>query len=178
MCAGGRIDLVEDEDARLCVELEVVQLRVDGGLLPRPIRIRRVEYVNQEIGLAQFFQRCPKRSDQILRQIGNESNRIDDAHVLAGTQIDAPDRGIEGRKRLIGDEHVTASERIEQRRLTDVGVADERDERLAMRRTPPRSALATDFFELPAQHADAVLNATAIDFELGFTGAARADAAT
>ena len=42
---------------------------------------------------------------------------------------------------LIGDERIAARQRVEQRRLADVGVADQRDERFAVR-APLRRARA------------------------------------
>ena len=92
-------------------------------------------------------------------------------------QVDAPNRRIERGEGLIGDKHVAARKRIEQRRLADVGVADQRDQRFAMRCAAPRAALTRDVFELAPQNADAALDAAAVDLEFGFAGTARADAA-
>ena len=68
---------------------------------------------------------------------------------------------------------------IEQRRLAGVGVADQRDRR-HRRLVPPLAQLraaAADRVDLLRQDADAVADAAAVGFELGFAGAARADAA-
>ncbi len=94
-----------------------------------------------------------------------------------GCEIHAPDRWIERRKRLIRDEHVAACKRVEQRRLAGIGVADQCNQRLVARGGTPRFSLTAHVFELAAQHADAALDAPAIDFEFGFTGSARTDAA-
>ena len=72
-----------------------------------------------------------------------------------------------------------AGERVEERRLAGVGVADEGDRRdgalltaLAQLRPPPANDV--DFLR---QHADALTNAPPIGLELGFAGTSRPDAA-
>ncbi len=72
-----------------------------------------------------------------------------------------------------------AGERVEERRLAGVGVADERDRRHGTLLTPLaqlRAAAANDV-DLLRQHADALPNAPAIGLELGLAGASRPDAA-
>ena len=72
-------------------------------VLARPLRIARVEHVQQQIGFAQLLERRSKRVDQILGQIGDEADRVGDANVRAGLEVGAANRRIERRKRLIGD---------------------------------------------------------------------------
>ena len=95
--------------------------------------------------------------------------------------VDAPQRRIERRERLIGDERRVAAgagQPVEQRRLADVRVADQRDERIAAARRSARVArcLRTSS-SCAAQQRHARCDFAPVDFELRFTGTARADAA-
>ena len=108
-----------------------MQNRFTARALTRPLRIARVENVQQQIGLAQLFQRRAKCVDEILRKVGDEADRVGHPNVRARCEIGAPHRRVERRKRLVGDERVAARQRVEQRRLADVRVSDQRDERFA-----------------------------------------------
>ena len=66
---------------------------------------------------------------------------------------------------------------VEQRRLADVGVADQRDERIAAAAGAPRRALFAHDFELPAEQGHARGDLAPVDLELRFTGTTRTDAA-
>jgi hypothetical protein len=71
-------------------------------------------------------------------------------------------------------------QRIEQRRLPGIRVADQGHGR-HRRRLPPLPLLRPDaahVFQLLLHMADAPVNLSPIGFQLGFTGAAGADAAT
>lgn len=109
------ICFVKDQQTRFCVELEIVQLRLYCDLLSRPIGIRGIQHVHQQIRLAQLFERGAKGVDEIFGQIGDESDGIRNAHVFTRTQVDAANRRIERRKGLICDEDVATRERVEQR---------------------------------------------------------------
>ena len=170
------VALVENDDARRTIELELVQEASYRDALTRPIRICGVEDFDQKIGFAQLFERRAKRVDEILRKIGDESDRVGEAYVTVRSQVDAANRRIEGGKRLVGYERIAIRQRVEQRGLSDVGISDQRDERLAAPRSPPRCALPPYVFELTAQHRNASADPPAIDFEFGFARAARADA--
>ena len=76
----------------------------------------------------------------------------------AARQRHAPRRGIERRERLVGDKHRRARERIEQRRLADVRVADERreEEPVALAREAAALALLLDLGEPRLEIDDAV----------------------
>src|SRR6185295_771990 len=89
-------------------------------------------------------------------------------------------RRVERREQLVGGIHVAVDERVEERRLACVGVADQRDaERLVLLAcTPLRAALALDALELLANALDALADHAAIELDLCFArAAARADAA-
>ena len=91
-----------------------------------------------------------------------------------------PDERIERHEQRVGRDRVAAGQRVEQRRLAGVGVADQRDGR-HRRLVPPlaqlrRGAAAPCSMSFD-RTLDARADAPAVGFELGFAGAARADAA-
>ena len=89
-------------------------------------------------------------------------------------------RRIEGRERLVGDEHVGAGERVQQRRLAHVRVSDQRaeEETFAAARFAAALALLLHLCELRAQVDEPLLDHAAIRFEERLTRTARADATT
>ena len=86
-------------------------------------------------------------------------------------------RRIERGERLIGDEHVAPEQRVEQRRLPGIRVADERDDRrplaAAALLAPPRLHVVQLAFEM----LDAQPDLAPIHLEFRLAGSARADAA-
>ena len=91
-----------------------------------------------------------------------------------------PPRGrIERGEQLVLDQHVAVGERVEQRRLAGVGVADDRHHRqlgLGAQRAPLLAPLA-ELLDLLLEQVDLLARAAAVDLELGLAGAAPADAA-
>src|SRR5207237_3940180 len=87
---------------------------------------------------------------------------------------------IERRERLIRDEHARARERVHERRLAGVRVADERREieALAAARLPAALALLRDLVKTLLQIEQAALDDATIGLEERFTGTAGADATT
>ena len=89
--------------------------------------------------------------------------------------------GIERREQLVGDVGVGAGERVEQRRLAGVGVADERDATApesARALRAPGLALLRDLLEaLAEQRSTRLPMQAAVGLELRFAGTAQADAA-
>ena len=60
------VDFVAHEQRRFLTELEFLENRLDARALTRPIRIRRIDDVQQEIGDVEFFERRAKRVDQFF----------------------------------------------------------------------------------------------------------------
>ena len=93
--------------------------------------------------------------------------------------FDPPHGGIERREQLVGDEAVRAGQRIEQRRLAGIGIADQRDRR--HRHFAPHMAagvaLPVQFLQARAQSANAFGDQAPIGLQLGFARAAQPDAA-
>ena len=153
---------------------------VHGRHVPVAIRRRRVDDVQQQVRLGDLLERRAERGDQRVRQAVDEPDRVRHQQLAAVRQLHAAHQRIERDEQRVRRDRVAAGQRVEQRRLARVGVADERHRR-DRRLVPPLAQLrrggggpsSISFRE----HADAVADAAAVGFELGFAGAAGADAA-
>ena len=113
----------------------------------------------------------------MVRQLADEAHRVGQqrhlpvgAHHLAGG-------GVECGEQAVLDEHLRAGERVEERALAGVGVADDGRAELA---APPAAlclALALDRLQLALEPGDALAHDAAVGLELGLARTARADAA-
>src|SRR5919108_278122 len=89
-------------------------------------------------------------------------------------------RRVGRRERLIGDEHVRVGERVHERGLAGVRVADERGEEqaFARARAPRPLALLRDLAQPVAQLLDALADDLTIALELRLARTARPDTTT
>ena len=114
-----------------------------------------------------------------MRQLANETDGVGDHDLGIARQHDAAHGRIERREQLVGDVGICASQRVEQRGLAGVGVADERERRNrdidAL--LPARFALLFELLEPPRQCLDAFAEQSTIGLELRFAGTTIADAA-
>src|SRR5829696_7279799 len=107
-----------------------------------------------------------------MRQPLDESDGVGDQQLAPIRQLHAAHERIERDEQCVGGDRVIAGERIEQRGLARVGVADERHR--GYRSLVPtfaqlRPALA-DLVDLSGKDADPVADAPSIRFELRFAG--------
>src|SRR5205085_2485952 len=109
----------------------------------------------------------------------DEPDRIDDERALAARQIEAAYRRVERREELVLDENAGVRERVHQRRLAGIGVADERDRHVrdAGALAAVQVARTLDLTQASAQTDDALSDAPAVDLELRLAGSACSDAA-
>ncbi len=114
-----------------------------------------------------------------MRNLIDETDGIDDHDLVAVGQAQRSGRRVQSREQFVLDKHAGAGEQIHQRRLAGVGVADQgdRSEGHFVALAPLQAARALDGGQAALQVADALANAPAVDFQLGFTRAAGADAA-
>ena len=96
---------------------------------------------SRQVRLAQFLERGAKRRDELFGQIRDEADGIGDSNGHLRREVGTADGRIERREGAVGDVCVAPSQNVEQRRLADVGVPDQRDERFAMRTGPPQASL-------------------------------------
>ncbi len=114
-----------------------------------------------------------------MRQIANESHSVRQQNLSPRRQRHAAQCGIEGGKHASALQHTGLGERIEQRRLSGIGVADQRDRRdgHGFAPLPLLAANPADILQLLLHVPDAAVDFAAIGFQLGLAGAAGADAA-
>ena len=91
-----------------------------------------VDDVHEQVGVVQLLERRAERRDERRRKLVDEADGVRHEERAAAGQRHAPGRRIERRERLVRDEHGRAGERVEQRRLADVRVADQCGEEQAV----------------------------------------------
>src|SRR5713101_5802608 len=110
----------------------------------------------------------------MMWELADEADRVGDerrppvgAHHLAR-------RRVERGEQAVFDQHVRPGERVEERALPGVGVADQRGAEIPSAARTLGLALALDAAEMAAQHRDPLAHAAPVDLELGLARAARA----
>ena len=107
-------------------------------------------------------------------------DRVGDDDLALAREAQPARRRVERGEQLVLGQHVAAGERVEQRGLAGVGVADDGDHRQPRaRRARARrpAALLAEAVDLALERGDALARAAAVDLELRLAGAAPADAA-
>src|ERR1019366_4988937 len=79
---------------------------------------------------------------------------------------------VERREQLVLDQHLAARERAHERRLSCIGISDQRDPQLIATRGPTLVVVALDILQLRFKLREAIANLAAIEIEIGL---ARAD---
>jgi hypothetical protein len=98
-------------------------------LLPDEVRIGGVDDLEQEVGAHDLLERGPERVDEVVRQLVDEPDGVADHDLLPRRQRDLAARGIEGGEQHVRGVHVRIGDRVEERALPGVRVADQRDGR-------------------------------------------------
>ena len=129
------------------------------------IRIRRIDDVDEQIGVGHLLERRPERARELLRQIADEAHGVGDHDLALVREPQAAADRIERREQLVGGERVAFSERVEQRRLARVRVSADRDDRdvaigAALAAQP---AIVGEIGEPLLEELDAFAGAAAID---------------
>ena len=175
-----QVGLVEHHEARLVAGAQLVEHRLDGPPVLGRVRVRGVDDLEQDVRAHDLLERRPERIDQLVRQLVDEAHRVGDDGRLAVAQLDLAARGVERREQLVlRQRRLGAGERVEQRALAGVGVADDGDRREQAPVAGPRSRLA-----LLAHLLDALLELVdcsrmiaPVGLQLALAGSPRADAA-
>ena len=134
----------------------------------------------QDVGPVDLLERRPERVDELVRQLVDEPDRVGHDRGLAVAELDLAARRVERREELVlGLGDLAADERVEQRGLAGVRVADDADGR-----PQPPVAAARRGLALLADLLDALLHLRdprpddpPVGLELALAGTAGADPA-
>ena len=85
--------------------------------------------MQQQVGRRDLLERRAKGGDQRVRQPLDEADRVGHEQLAPIRQPHLADERIERDEQRVRRDRVAAGQRVEQRRLAGVGVADERDRR-------------------------------------------------
>ena len=120
------VALVVDLDDRHVGRAHFVEHAAHRGDPPIAIRRRRIDDVENQIGLGDLLERGAKCRHERVGQPVDESDRVGDEELAAVGQLDLPDERVERHEQGVGGVGVGARERIEERRLAGIGVTDQR----------------------------------------------------
>ena len=182
--AGGVLDqvgLVERDEARLVAGAQLVEDRLDRCPVLAEVRIGRVDDLEQDVGPVDLLERRPERVDELVGQLVDETDRVGDDRDLAVAELHLARRRVERREQhVLGLRDLAADERVEQRRLAGVRVADDADRRIqpAVAAARRGRALLADLLDALLHLRDPGPDDPPVGLELALAGASRADAAT
>ncbi len=176
------VDLVPDLDDRLVGrDAELGEHADNVERLRRVIGVRDVADMQDDVGADHLFERGAERRDEVVRQLGDETDGIGQHDLTSVWQRQLAERRVEGGEQQVLGEHLGAGQLVEQRRLAGVGIADERHQRV-FRRILGASLLlaaALHLVEAILDERDAFAQQAPVGFDLRFAGAAgEAEAAT
>src|SRR6476661_2460228 len=100
-----QVDLVEHVKRRSFASAKLIQNLVDDSPLLFPSRMTRVDYMQEQIGLCNFFKRCSERCDEIVRKLPAEPHRIRQQHIRILREVNLPRKRIESREKPVFDEY-------------------------------------------------------------------------
>src|SRR5687768_10025765 len=127
--------------------------------------------MDQQRAVADLFECCAKRRQQVRRQRANESDRVVDYYFLFARQTQAARSRIERGKHALLGVYVALGQCIQEGRFAGVGVTHDRDHWKSL----SCSSFATFLtalslcLDLTFQTIDAIADAATIGFELCFT---------
>ena len=180
LLVGQQIDLVHHQDPARLGQPQVRQDRLDRRDLLLVRRIGGVDDVQQQVGLVQLLERGAERARR--DRCGRSRMKPTVSAMMTSRSRGKRSRRVVGSSVANSLSSASTSlrgERVEQRRLAGVGVADDRDDRQPAPHAlgaPPRPLLA-EAVDLLLEAVDALARAAAVLLQLGLAGAAPADAA-
>ena len=124
------IDLVEHELDRQLACADLRQHALDGlhHQVDVSLVCRRVDDVQDEVGDQRLFQCGREALDELVRQPADEADGVGQ-EVPPALVLERPGGRVERLEEAVVDRRLCARERVQQRRLADVGVAGEGDGR-------------------------------------------------
>ena len=176
---GHGVALVVDVQRRNVGRADFLEHLVDRVDTAVAVGRRRVDDVQHEVGFGNLLERGAERGNQRVGEAIDEPDRVRHEQFTAVRQANLPDQRIQRDEECVGRLGVRPCQRVEQRRLACVRVADQRDGRhrplvaaLAQLRPP-----ATHGLDVFADRMDASPDPPPVGLELRFARAAGADAA-
>src|SRR5439155_8070372 len=173
-----RVDLVDHDLERELLRADLAQdCRHGARLFVEPIvRDRRIDDVQDEVRDEGLLERRREPFDELRRQPADETDRVGD-EVLAPIVFERASRRIERLEQAVVDRDLGGCERVQERRLPDVGVARQRDGRRfdALPLLAPYLALLAQLLQATSQQRDAATGDPAVGLQLRLARAARAD---
>ncbi len=127
--------------------------------------------MQDQVGLAHFFQRRAKAFDQFVRKVRNKAHSVGDNRRTPLWQFDRALGGVQRRKQQVFGKDFRARQTVEQRRFTGVGIAHKshRRERHTFTGLAMQPAGAAHLFQFGLQPHNLVGDQASVDFDLGFT---------
>ena len=175
-----QVRLVERHEPRLVAGAELVEDGLDGRAVLLEVGVGGVDDLDQDVGAVDLLERGPERVDQLVRQLVDEAHGVGHDRRLAVAELDLAAGRVERREQLVlGLRHLGADERVEQRRLAGVRVADDADGRPQPAVAPAgrRLALLADLLDAFLHLRDPGPDDPPVGLELALAGSARADPA-
>ena len=130
--------------------------------------------MNQQVRLEHFLEGGAERGHQLVRQVGDEADRVGEDHLAARGQPQFAHGRIQRREQLVARRDTGAGERIEQGRFAGVGIPHQGHH--GIRHPAPRGAVqfarAPHGLDVALQLDDAIADEPAIRLDLGFAGTA------
>ena len=175
-----QVCLVVRHESRLVAGTQLVEDGLDRRAMLGHMGIRGVDHLDQDVGAIDLLERGPEGLHELVRELVDEPDGVRHDRRLAVTELHLPAGGIEG-----GEEHVLGArdfrtdERVEQRGLARVRVADDTYGRPQPTIATPgrRLALLADALDAFLHLADPGPDDPAVRLELALAGAAGPDAA-
>ena len=175
----GGVDLVHHDDLRHRQRVDLAEHLADRRDLLLRVLVGAVHHVQQQVGVGDLLERGAEGLDQLMRQVPDEADGVGQGEDPAVGGAGSAGGRVEGGEQRVLDQHPGVGQPVEQRGLARVGVAGDRappeprwpGAATAWCRGPGASRSARDL-----QLGDALVDAAAVDLELGLTGTAGADA--
>ena len=122
----GEVGLVEHEQLGHPLGADLGQHLAHGVDLALRVGDAGVDDVDEVVGPGGDLERALERLDEAVGQAAHEADGVGEQHRLAAGQGEAPGRRVERGEQAVLGQHAGVGERVEQRRLAGVGVADDR----------------------------------------------------
>ena len=139
--------------------------------------MRRVDDVKEEVRVLGLLERRLEGRDEVVREVPDEAYSVRQQHPPAAREVPRARASVEGREELVLDEDAGIRERVHERRLAGVGVADDAHGKLIRAGPYFLDLLLLYVQEALLQFADALADDSPVGLQLLLARPARADTA-